>query len=138
MIDDKGCLVFTDEQFDGKWREWISLFSADQIACKMIAPLPYLDAPVFPMRLNNELVLDRLTNDEVTRCYLVGVIRPTSLRFPLIYKEIGVGIRKTTFSPKLILKCDEPDLPVAEEEGVFGYRPLLRDDLVIEDVGRSR
>ena len=61
--------------FDSKWRELFGFFGADQIASKMVAPLPYLVVPAFPLRLNNELVLDRLTDDEVTRCYQVGVIQ---------------------------------------------------------------
>lgn len=134
MFDDEGRLAFTDEQFDGKWREFLGLFGADRIASKMVSPLPRLVVPAFPLRLNNELVLDRLTDDKVTRCYQVGVIRPDSLRFPLIYGEIAVGIRRTMFLPKVIRRDDEPhEPPEAGDEGSFGNRPLLRDDLVIDD-----
>src|SRR5262249_42124733 len=132
MLDDEGRLTFTDERFNGKWRELASFFGADRFASKMVAPLPYLVAPVFPLRLNKELVLDRLTDDEVTRGYQVGVIRPDSLRFPLIYGKVAVGIRKTVFLPKLIRRGDEPhELPETADEGSFGNRPLFRDDLVI-------
>ncbi len=135
MLDDEGRLAFTDERFHIKWREMVGLFGADQIAFKTIAPLPYLVVPSFPLRMNNELVLDRLTDDEVTRCYQVGVIRPISLRFPLIYGEVAVGIRRTMFLPKLIRRSDEPhELPEAGDEGRFGNRPLMRDDLVVDDV----
>jgi hypothetical protein len=135
MLDDEGRLAFTDERFHSKWLEIASLFSADQIAFKTVAPLPYLIVPSFPLRLNNELVLDRLTDDEVTRCYQVGVIRPISMRFPLVYGESAVGIRKAMFLPKLIRRGDEPhELPEAGDEGSFGNRPLLRDDLVVDDV----
>lgn len=135
MLDDEGHLAFTDERFRSKWQGLASFFRADRIAYKMVAPLPYLVAPAFPLRLNNELVLDRLTDDEVTRCCEVGVIRPLSLRFPLIDGKFAVGIRKTMFLPKLIRRSDEPyELPEARDEGSFGNRPLLRDDLVIEDV----
>jgi len=88
MLDDEGRLAFTDERFHSKWQEMVGLFGADRIAFKTVAPLPYLVVPSFPLRLNNELVLDRLTDDEVTRCYQVGVIRPISLRFPLVYGDI--------------------------------------------------
>lgn len=135
MLDDEGRIAFTDERFHGKWREFVGFFGADRIASKVVAPLPYLVLPAFPLRLNNELVLDRLTEDEVTRCYQVGVIRPQSLQFPLISGEVAVGIRKTMFLPKLIRRGDEPyELPKAGDEGSFGDRPLLRDDLVIDDV----
>ncbi|ALA57217.1 HEPN domain-containing protein [Nitrospira moscoviensis] len=134
-LDDEGRLAFTDERFHGKWRELASFFGASQIASKMVAPLPRLVIPAFPLRLNNELVLDRLTDDEVTRCYQVGVIRPDSLRSPLIYGDVAVGIRRTTFLPKLIRRDDEPHKPPeAVDEGSFGNRPLFRDDLVIDDV----
>jgi len=135
MLDDEGRVAFTDERFHSRWREMAGLFGADQIAFKTVAPLPYLIVPSFPLGLNNELVLDRLTDDEVTRCYQVGVIRPISLRFPLVYGEIAVGIRRAMFLPKLIRQGDEPyDLPEAGDEGSFGNRPPLRDDLVIDDV----
>jgi hypothetical protein len=135
MLDDEGRLRFTDERFDAKWRELATFFGADRIASKMVAPLPRLVVPAFPLRLNNELVLDRLTDDEVTRCYQVGVIRPDSLRFPLIDGEIAVGIRRTMVLPKLIRQGDEPhEPPEAGNEGSFGNRPLFRDDLVIDDV----
>jgi hypothetical protein len=135
MLDDEGHLAFTDEQFHSRWREMVGFFGTDRIASKMIAPLPYLVVPSFPLRLNNELVLDRLTDDEVTRCYQTGVLQPISLRFPLIFGEVAVGIRRTMFLPKLILQGSEPhESPEAEDEGSFGNRPLFRDDLVIDDV----
>ncbi len=128
-------LTFTDERFDHKWRELVEFFGAERIAFKMIAPLPHLVVPNFPLRLNNQLVLDRLTEDEVTRCCQVGVLRPQSPRFPLISAEVAVGIRKTMFLPKLIRTGDEPhELPEAAEEGRFGSRPLLREDLVVDEV----
>ncbi|MGZ8942639.1 MAG: hypothetical protein ACXW00_07730 [Methylobacter sp.] len=135
MLDDEGHLVFTDERFDEKWDEWLNLFENDQIPCNMVAPIPYLTLPEYPLRLNCDLVLDRLTDDEVTRCYQAGVIRPDSPRMPFIPGEIGIRIRKKTFLPKLILsgntvhKTQEP-----EKEGNFGNRPFLQSDLVIEDV----
>jgi hypothetical protein len=135
MLDDEGSLTFTSEKFHSKWRELADFFSADRIAYKTVAPLPYLVAPTFPLRLNDELVLDRLTEDEVTRCYQVGVIRPNSLQFPLVYGGMAVGIRRTTLLPKLIRRGVEPlGLAEAEDEGSFGKRPPLRGDLTIDDV----
>src|SRR5260370_26130398 len=121
MLDDEGSLTFTREKFHSKWQELRGFFGADRIASKSVAPLPYLVVPAFPLRLNDELVLDRLTDDEVTRCYQVGVIRPTSLRYPLIYGLIAVGMRRTAFLPKGIQRGDAPPvlLPKAEEEGIL-------------------
>lgn len=135
MLDGEGSLTFSCEKFWSKWQELADFFGADRIAWKTVAPLPNLVAPAFPLRLNDELVLDRLTDDEVTRCHQVGVIRPTSLEFPLIFAQTAVGIRKTKFLPKLIRQGDEPrEPPETLNEGDFGRRPLLRDDLTIGDV----
>jgi hypothetical protein len=135
MLNDEGAFAFTDERFDREWRELVEFFGAERIVFKIVAPLPHLVVPDFPLRLSNELVLDRLTEDEVTRCCQVGVLRPQSQRFPLIDAEVAVGIRRTMFLPKLILTGDQPHpLPDAADEGSFGSRPLLRDDLVVDDV----
>ncbi len=135
MLDDQGALAFTDERFDREWRELVEFFGAELIAFKIVAPLPRLVVPDFPLRLNNELVLDRLTEDEVSRCCLVGVLRPQSQRFPLIDAGVAVGVRRTMFLPKLIRTGDEPpEQPAAADEGSFGSRPLLRADLLIDDV----
>ena len=135
MFDDEGHLSFTDERFDGEWRKLIELFDSEEISFKTVAPLPHLVVSDFPLRLNNDLVLDRLTDDEITRCYEVGVIRPISVRFPLIYSDVAVGIRRTMFLPKGIRTGDEPQRPPeVEGEGSFGNRPPFRDDLVVDDV----
>ncbi len=135
MLNDEGTFTFTDERFECKWRKLVEFFGAERIAFKMVAPLPHLVVPDFPLRLNNEIVLDRLTADEVTRCYQVGVLRPQSPRFSLIDAGVAVGIRKTMFLPKLIQTDDEPrERPDVADEGSFGNRPLLRDDLVVDDV----
>jgi len=135
MLNDDGSLAFTDERFDCKWEEWVDFFSADRINCKMVAPLPNLVLPTFPLRLNDELVLDRLTDEEVTRCCYISLLRPHSPQVPFIPGEVAVGIRRTLSLPKLIRADDEPyELLEVVDEGSFGSRPLLRDDLVIDDV----
>lgn len=135
ILNDEGVFAFTNERFDRKWRELAEFFCAERIAFKMVAPLPRLMVPNFPLRLSNDLVIDRLTDDEVTRCCQVGILRPAWQRFPLIEAEVAVGIRRTVFLPKLIRTGDEPheQLDVADE-GHFGSRPLWRDDLVVDDV----
>jgi hypothetical protein len=135
MLDDEGHLAFNEDRFHAKWQELVGFFGTDRIAFKMVAPLPYLVFPSFPLRLNNELVLDRLTDDEVTRCYQVGVLRPDSLEYPFIQGEVAVGIRRTMFLPKLIRPGDKaPEPPDAGNEGSFGNRPPSKNDLVIKDV----
>lgn len=135
MLNDEGTFAFTDERFDCKWRELIALFSAELITFKMVAPLPRLIVPGFPLRLNTDLVLDRLTEDEVTRCCQVGLLRSEWQRFPVISAEVAVGIRRTMFLPKLIWTGDEPRERLdAAEEGRFGSRPFWRNELVVDDV----
>jgi len=133
MIDDQGNLAFSVDQFNRTLSAWAEFFRSDRVAHKLIAPLPHLLVP-FPLRLNDELVLDRMTDEEVTRCCHVGVIRSLA-GFPLVEGQIAVGIRKTVFLRKLIRRGDEPHelLPIGVE-GVFGKRPLLYDHLVIDDV----
>jgi hypothetical protein len=134
MLDDEEALTFTSEKFHSKWQELTDFFAANRIAHKMVAPLPNLVVQTFPLRLNHELVLDRLTEGEVTRCYQVGVIRLTSQQFSLISGEIAVGIRRTTLLPKLIGGGEELGQAEPEDEGSFGKRPPLRGDLTIDDV----
>jgi hypothetical protein len=135
MLTEEGELEFIDERFNRKWKELAQFFGTKQFPLKTIAPLPGLLVPQFPLRLSDQLVLDRLTDNEVTKCCDVGVLRPQSPRFPLIFEEVAVGIRRTTMLPKIIRKDSAPsDMPDAVSEGSFGNRPLFRDDLVVDDV----
>lgn len=135
MLDDQGALAFTDEKFQRKFSEMIDFFREDQIAFKTVSPLPGFSSQSLPIVLNGEIVIDRLSDDEVTRCYEVGVIRPDSLRFPIIWDQQAVGIRRTVCLPKLILQDDEsPELPEAGGEGLYGSRPISRTDLLLDDV----
>jgi hypothetical protein len=138
MLDDDGVLRFTGKRFAQEWREWTELFCGERIAYKLVAPLPHLAVQRFPLPLNNELVVDRLDADEVTRCYQVGVLRPQIPQFPLIDGEVAVGVRRTTMLPKVIRVGDEPsDAPPAADEGSFGHRAVFRGDLVIDDVSAA-
>jgi hypothetical protein len=135
MQNAEGILVFMDESFDSKWLKVVEVLCAKQIPFKTIAPLPHLLLPIFPLCLNDEIALDRLTEQEVTRCCQVGVLRPQSQRYPLIGPEIAVGIRRTTSLPKLVRMGTEPhELPAEADEGSFGRRPLWRSDLIVDDV----
>ena len=136
MSDEEGHLTFTSQKFYKRWQEFGDFFGTDRIVYKTVAPLPNLIVPAFPLRLNNEVFLDRLTEDEVTRCYQLGMIRPHFSGFhPIVYGEWAVGIRRITFSPKLIREGDEPLEPLdVGDEGSFGDRPLFRSDIIIDDV----
>jgi hypothetical protein len=135
MQDDEGGFTYSDERFDRKCQDLTAFFAAKEFAVKLVAPLPYLALPKLPLRLNDELELDHLTDDEVTRCCSVGILRPPSMPDLLVLDpEIAVGLRRTRITPKIIgpdyrgsLSLDAPDT------GVFGHRSL-RDDLVIDDV----
>ena len=135
MFDGGGRLIFTDKQFDSEWRIWAEFFCGREVVWKMVAPLPSLKVPSFPLRLNHDLVLDHLTDDEVSRCWHLGILRPESPRFPLIYGETAVGIRRTISLAKILRKENESHAGANDEsEGNFGNRPILRDDLVVDDV----
>jgi hypothetical protein len=135
LQDSGGHIRFEDQQFNRKWGALADAFAAMKMLFRTIAVTPNLRVPTFPLRLNRELVLDRLTADEVTQCNQVGVLQPLSKRFPLISADDAVGVRRELFLPKLFLKGDEPSgLPDAADEGRFGHRPFIRQDLVVDDV----
>lgn len=132
-LDHEGNPSFAADRFQKGCEKLVGLFGVDRIAFKTVAPLPNLTVPEFPLRLNDEIVLDRLTEDEVTRCCQVGVLRPSLST--VLFGDTAVGIRRTRFVPKLIWHGDEsPQPPTPEGEGAFGNRPQFRDDLVIGDV----
>ena len=134
MRNEQGSVEFTDERFDCEFKEWVRFFSASEVATRMVAPLRYLIAP-FPIRLNTEILLDRLTDEEVTRCAHVAVLRPVSEQFPVIRGEAAAGVRRTQLWPKVIRsEAETRQMIDMEDEGAFGSRPAFRDDLVVEDV----
>ncbi|MGH8588753.1 MAG: penicillin acylase family protein [Gammaproteobacteria bacterium] len=135
MLGNDGRAAFKDDRFDGMWREIVEFFSSDCVPFKTVAPLPRLVIPESPLRLNSEIVLDRLTDEEDTRCWEVGVLRPSSPRFPFIETKVAIGIRKTTHVPKRIQADDEPsESPGEANTGSFGNRCPFREDLLIDDV----
>lgn len=135
MLGNDGRAAFKDDRFDGIWREIVEFFSSDCVPFKTVAPLPCLVIPECPLRLNSEIVLDRLTDEEVTRCWEVGMLRPSSPRFPFIETEVAIGIRKTTHVPKRIQVDDESsESPDVANTGRFGNRCPFREDLLIDDV----
>jgi hypothetical protein len=134
MLDEQG-ITFTDQNFQLAWAELAAFFTEQTLKFKTVAPLPRLAISTLPLELNAHVVLDRFTNEEMTRCYRVGVIRPASLGYPIIDANIAMGIRQTTSLPKVILQDEQSheELP-AEGEGTFGRRPFLRPDLIVDDV----
>ena len=135
MFDEQGRLTFVGERFHAEWHQLVTFFGANQVISKMVSPLPGLVVPAFPLRLNDELVLDRFTDKEVTRFNQVGLIRPLFHRLSFIDSGVAVGIRKTFASPKVIQRNGESNAVVAiDGTGQFGRRPESRDDLAVEDV----
>lgn len=124
---------FDETLFENAWQSFADFMSADEFPIKTVAPIPGLRISA-PVRLNDELVLDFLTEGEVTRCAQVGVLRPPSESFPLIQKEVAIGLRRAVFMPKLIGDLDSGGSIDYSDEGHFGRRPSGRDDLVVGDV----
>jgi len=134
MLDDDGRIEFADTHFDREWAEIVAFLAADQFKHTVIAPIPYLHVPEYPLRLNEQLEIDRLTDDEVTRCIEVGVLRSVSTRFPLLFHDIAVGARKTVYLPKLIGGIAPSSDDGTDEDGFFGRRSIFGDHLVVGDV----
>lgn len=135
MLNEQGCLEFTDELFNREWHELTEFLNCNQVPFKTVAPLPYLTLPHFPLHLSDEIALDRLSDEEVTRCCRVGILGEQIKQIPLINGEVAVGIRRTTSLPKLVRTSEEPREPLdAKDEGTFGSRSFLRADLIVDDV----
>lgn len=85
--------------------------------------------------MNDELVLDHVDEDEVTRLGAVGQIRPTIPNFGLIYSGTAVGVRRTCKINRTIRDGDQATTTIAiVGKGVFGMRPASRDNLLVDDV----
>lgn len=135
MFDDEGRLAFSNERFQDGWNEMMGFFGATTVRVVTVAPLPSLAIPSFPLQLNDEIALDRLTDEEVNRCYLGGIILPMSPQFPVVDGAVGVGVRRVTRVPKVMRRGDEPiDPTIFTDEGSFGRRPVIQSDLTIDDV----
>jgi hypothetical protein len=80
--------------------------------------------------LNDEIVIDGLTDEEENHCCQLGVIRPVMPGYPIFSGGVAIGIRRALYMSKL----DRGELPDSDDAGVFGKRPLGRDDLTINDV----
>lgn len=136
MAKDEGVFEFADECFDRKWQGLLDFCKAQEFLVKMVAPLPYLNIPTLPLCLGDGLVIDRLTEDEVTACCQVGVLRPLGPSVPIVTSDLAVGVRRTKWVRKVIRARDDEPLPEidAMSEGTFGSRPVHRDHLVVDDV----
>lgn len=134
MVDEKGALAFTDERFDQTWKELVSSFETDTLVVKTVAPIPYLSVATFPLQLNDELALDRLTEDEVTRCCEANLLRPITPTARVVSAQTAVGLRRTIWTRKLVREIDEQSRPVnIHDQGSFGRRGSFNDHLAIDD-----
>ena len=67
MYSDDGRFEFDDDRFQQEWDLIYHDLSAETIDLVTIAPLPGFTAP-FPVRISENAVIDRLTDEEVDRC----------------------------------------------------------------------
>jgi hypothetical protein len=128
MLDDEGGFAFSDDRFDEAWTELIAFLQKRQFEITLVAPIPHLTLPQYPVRLNKELVLDRLTSEEVTRCHQVGVLAPRQDVPPIISSDDAVGLRRT------VLVEREPPPAAGAPRARFGSQPVLAGDQAVADV----
>jgi Apea-like HEPN len=135
--DESGSLKFDEDKFHRQWNNWSDLFVNDNVRVVTVAVLPYLKIDVFPLRLNQEVILDRLTDDEVNRCFNSGVFQPQGFRPPFVPDDVAVGVRNIVRVPKEISTGGDYRsgiLTSKSDDGSFGRRPVNRGDLLVDDI----
>ncbi len=130
MSSDEGRFEFDDDRFQQEWNLIYHDLSAETIDLVTIAPLPGFTAP-FPVRISENTVIDRLTNEEVDRCASVGVLRPPMPNFELITGESAIGIRCTTTTEKIV---GGDDFVPETEATSFGKRGPVDAVTIVDDV----
>lgn len=135
--------VFSDALFDKEWTAVMAALDSDDIPFKTIVLFPLLQLPTFPISLNDQIVLDRFTEDEVTLCVREGLMRPEHRPIrvtgkieirEIIFAQVSVGLRREILLPKLILNEHHLGAAQTTEDGRFGRRPALRPELLVEDI----
>jgi len=134
-IISQGDFRFNDDLFTRAWLSQEQFFCANGFWYKLVAPLPHLIVSNFPLKLNEEVFLDRLSDDEVTRCYQIGVIKTLTPTIRFINSQEAVGIRQRKFLRKVIRKSgDSDETGDTTNDGSFGKRPILQSHLIVNDV----
>ena len=83
MYTEDGRFKFDENRFQQGWASINDFLSAETFDYVTIAPLPRFKPP-FPVQISENIVIDRLTNEEVNRCALVGILGPLMTSFELI------------------------------------------------------
>ncbi len=128
MFSEDGRFEFQEDRFRKKCDLIAGYVLATTFDYVTVAPLPGFDAP-FPVKISDNIMIDRLTDEEVGRCVQVGILRPLSPNFEVIFEDSAVGIRCTTNTKKVIGEAN----PVSES-GSFGRRSLVDATTIVDDV----
>ena len=81
--------------------------------------------------LDQGLVLDHLTDDEIDTCVVVGLLHAPS-PYPMLDPGFGVGFRYTREEPSRVGRAGRSH--DGDEEGSFGRRPLSSESRLVDDV----
>jgi hypothetical protein len=128
MYTENGGFRFDDDRFHQEWDLIDRFLRAETFDHVTVAPLPKLVAQ-FPVKISDNILIDRLTDDEVTRCARVEILGPLMPDVELIHGDEAVGIRCTTTIGKVLGEAD-----VDSEPGRFGKRGLLAPITIVDDV----
>ena len=135
MIGDSGGLLFDVGHFERGWSEIVNTLDPPTISREALAPLPGLTAQLLPIELNEGLVIDKLTDDEIRLCIRAAIFQAILPGFPFVNPRGGLGIRWTTYHQKLQSDGGEGLSAPPVDPGTFGqrhplYAPLLMDDVL--------
>ncbi|MCZ6863627.1 MAG: HEPN domain-containing protein [Alphaproteobacteria bacterium] len=128
MYSEDGRFEFDDDRFQREWGLIYHYLSAETFDYVTIAPLPHFAAQ-FPVDISPNIVIDRLTGEEVTRCVQVGILGPITPSFELIQEDLAVGLRCTEAVEKVVGKADS-----VSETGSFGRRGPADAITIVDDV----
>jgi len=128
MYSEGGHFEFDDNRFQQEWDAISHYLRAETFDYVTIAPLPGFAAS-FPVNISPNIAIDRLTDEEVTRCVRVGILGPITPEFELIYGKSAVGIRCTTSMQKVVGGAD-----LVPETGSFGQRGSVDAITIVDDV----
>src|SRR5439155_17879679 len=74
LVADDGTVSYSDDAFNTRWDEISRALLASDLTRNTVAPIPGLASDSFPIVLDENLVLDELTDDEVDNCVSVGLL----------------------------------------------------------------
>lgn len=128
MSSEDGRFEFQQDLFD----EYINSLDHDLTTTTInfvtVGPLPYISTS-FPVDISDNIVIDRLTDNEVSLLAKSGILRSRMLSFELIEQVDAVGIRCTEQIDKLV----GGGTP-ATETGRFGHRTIADPTTTVGDV----